>query len=156
MSLFTKQPEDILVVSRDDPHDPLSSFSRHGFFLDGKEWPSVEHYYQAKKFMDEEYQEAIRNTDHPKKARKLGRSRRQKIRSDWKKIRQAVMTRALYTKVQAHPEIGRMLLETGNRHITETTLFSYYWGIGRDGRGKNTYGKVLMGIRQKLREKSAG
>lgn len=153
MSLFPPHRDEILTVSRDDPLDPFSSFSRHGFFLEGKEWPSVEHYYQAKKFEDESYQEVIRSANHPKKARKLGRSRKYKIRSGWKALRQTVMTRGLYTKLQVHPEIAEKLLETGGQYITETTQFSYYWGVGRDGRGHNTYGKVLMGIRAKLREK---
>ncbi len=33
--------------SRSDVMNVLGTFSRHGFFLDEREWPSVEHYYQA-------------------------------------------------------------------------------------------------------------
>ena len=144
-----------MTVSRDDVNNPLSSFSRHGFVLDGKEWPSAEHYFQAMKFEDADYQEEIRSADHPKKARKLGRKKRRKIREDWGKVRTVMMTRALYTKFRTHPEVAELLLQSGDIHIQETTLYDYFWGTGRDGRGKNMYGQVLMNIRDKLKQEQA-
>ena len=29
-------------------------------------------------------------------------------------------------------------------------MYDYYWGVGRDGRGHNVFGKVLMAVRDKL------
>jgi predicted NAD-dependent protein-ADP-ribosyltransferase YbiA (DUF1768 family) len=34
----------------------------------------------------------------------------------------------------------------------ETTLYDYFWGLGRDQRGHNTYGAVLTDVREKLQE----
>ena len=153
-----KLPNNLHLVSREDVNDLLSSFSKHGFRLEDRDWPSVEHYFQAMKFEDTEYQEKIRLAEHPKKARKLGRTRRRKIRHDWSKVRTVMMTRGLYTKCKAHPEVAEALLNTGDIHIQEISLYDYFWGTGRDARGKNAYGQVLMNIRDKLRKemKSAG
>ena len=35
--------------------------------------------------------------------------------------------------------------------IVESSLYDHYWGCGRDQRGHNYYGKMLMDVRDKLR-----
>ncbi len=144
-----------IFLSRSDVNEPLSSFSRHGFHLDDADWPSVEHYFQAMKFEDPEYRERVRQSTHPKKARKLGRSRFQKLRRDWRKVRRVIMTRAVYIKCRTHPEVAERLLATGDARLVENNAYDYYWGCGRDRRGDNTYGQVLMDVRDKLREEAA-
>jgi hypothetical protein len=61
------------------------------------------------------------------------------------------MTRALYTQCHAYPDFAAALLATGDRPIVETAQYDYFWGVGRDQRGENHYGKVLMKLRDKLR-----
>jgi predicted NAD-dependent protein-ADP-ribosyltransferase YbiA (DUF1768 family) len=36
--------------------------------------------------------------------------------------------------------------------LVESSNYDYFWGCGRDRRGENMYGKVLMNVREKLRE----
>jgi ribA/ribD-fused uncharacterized protein len=62
------------------------------------------------------------------------------------------MTRGIYIKCRTHKEAADALLETGDQKIVESSQYDYYWGCGRDGRGHNTYGRVLMAVRDKLRE----
>ena len=38
----------------------LSNFSKHSIIVDGKMYPTTEHYYQSKKFEDPVYQEIVR------------------------------------------------------------------------------------------------
>lgn len=149
--IFTPSPQDAHRVSRVDVLDPLASFSRHGFDLDGEHWPSVEHYYQAMKFEDEALRKTIRAADHPEVAQKLARKYRRQIRRDWKRVRETIMTRAVYIKCRTHPEVADALLATGDEKILEISQYDYYWGCGRDGRGENTYGRVLMNVRDRLR-----
>ena len=137
-------------VARADVNHPLSAWSSFGFELDGVEWPSVEHYYQAMKFEQKALRESIRSTGHPEKAAKLAKANRKLVRKDWSQVRQVIMTRAVYTKCRTHQEIADLLLSTGDQLIVDSTMFDYYWGIGRDGRGYNTFGKVLMAVRDKL------
>jgi ribA/ribD-fused uncharacterized protein len=136
-------------------NEPLSSYSRHGFDLEGRFWPSVEHYFQGMKFVDPADQDKVRLANHPARARRLGRSRFRKLRKDWSKLRRVIMTRAVYTKCRTHPEVAARLLSTGDRRLVENSQYDYFWGCGRDRRGYNTYGLVLMDVRNKLREELA-
>ena len=147
-------PEE-LYLSRSDVNEPLSSYSRHGFHLDGHFWPSVEHYFQGMKFEDPADQDRVRLAQNPAKARRLGRSRFRTLRKNWSKLRRVIMTRAVYTKCRAHPEVAERLLSTGDAKLVESSQYDYFWGCGRDRRGHNTYGLVLMDVRDKLREELA-
>lgn len=154
--MFPDFPADAVFVSMTDALDPLAPFSRHGFVLEGLEWPSVEHYYQAMKFDDPSYREQIRGASHPAKAHKLGRKRRPRIRRDWDRVRETIMTRGTYMKCQTHEEVAEALLATGGRMLVEDSQYDYFWGIGRDGRGYNRYGKVLSRVRARLHEERGG
>jgi len=154
LGLFPQLDLDHIYFSRADVNEDFGSFSKHSFVLDDREWPSVEHYYQAMKFESEEEREKIRAADHPKKARKLGRSRLRKLRRDWREVKRVYMTRALYTKCKAWPEIAEKLLATGEKPLVENSQYDYYWGCGRDRRGDNNYGKILMNVREKLRSEA--
>lgn len=150
--LFPPQDENVVYTSMSDSEDPFSTFAEIGFELDGEKWPTVEHYFQAMKFEDVQQREKVRTAATPQAARKLGSARFKRIRADWQNIQQVVMTRALYTKCKTYPDVAEKLLDTGNLRIVERSLYDYFWGCGRDGRGTNTYGKILMNIRQKLKE----
>ncbi len=141
-----------LYVSLSDPLDPLSSYSKHGFELDGDTWPSVGHYYQAMKFESNELRKIIRDAGHPAEAEKLAAKNKKVVRKDWKKVRETYMTRGIYIKCRTHSDVADALLATGDQKIVETSQYDYYWGCGRDGRGHNTFGKVLMAVRDRLRE----
>lgn len=153
---FSKPAAEPLYVSRSDATHPLASHSKHGFELDGATWPSVEHYYQAMKFEDPILRDLIRQADHPKTAAELANKNKKALRSDWKKIRQVVMTRGTYIKCRTHAEVTEALLASGDKAIVEPSQFDYYWGCGRDGRGHNRYGKVLMAVRDRLRAEKLG
>jgi len=150
--IFAPTPQDEIRITRTDALDPLASYSRHGFDLDDEHWPSVEHYYQAMKFEDESIRTQIRDAGRPEAAQKLAKKHRRRIRSDWKRIRDTIMTRGVYIKCRTHPDAAEALLATGDEKILENSQYDYYWGCGRDGRGENAYGRVLMEVRSKLRD----
>ncbi|MBQ0758426.1 MAG: ribA/ribD-fused uncharacterized protein [Zhongshania sp.] len=147
-----KEEAKLLTLTRDDANHPLASYSKLAFELDGFEWPSVEHYYQAMKFDDAEYREQIRNAPHPAEAAKLGKSKKHSRRKDWKKNSVTYMTRATYIKCRTHTDVAQLLLDSGEIEIKNLSQYDYFWGSGRDMRGDNTFGKMLMGVRKKLRE----
>jgi len=152
--LFPEIDEDALFVCRSDSEELLGTYSPHSFTLDDKLWATIEHYFQAMKFetVSPDYFEKIRLCDSPKQARKLGRSRFKKIRPDWLKVKRVVMTRAVYTTCRAHPEVAQVLLGSGESKILENSQYDYYWGCGRDRLAENTYGKVLMDVRAKIKK----
>lgn len=154
--MILQRPQDDLVcVSRSDVDDPLASQSEHGFDLDGAHWPSVEHYYQGMKFEDADVRERIRTSPHPRDCVKVAKRYKKRGRKAWNALKRTVMTRGVYIKCRTHPEVAQVLLATGECRILETSQYDYYWGCGRDGRGDNVYGEILMEVRAKLLEVSA-
>lgn len=152
MSLFPNRQENALYFSMDDPEELMSRNSDHSFKLDEQQWASVEHYYQAMKFVNPAYQSKIKNSNSAEQAKKLGQNWFKKKRSDYKEVRTTLMTRAVYTKAKTHPEIAKKLIKTGELELVENSQFDYFWGCGRDHRGDNFYGKILMNVRNKLLE----
>jgi ribA/ribD-fused uncharacterized protein len=148
--MFSSEKKDPYYISRDDVNHPLASCSKLGFELDDAEWPSAEHYYQAMKFEAVELREAIRQADHPKKAKQLADTNKKQIRKDWPQVREVMMTRAIYIKCRTHESVAEALFATGDKKIIENSQYDYFWGCGRDGRGRNAYGRVLMAVREKL------
>jgi len=138
-------------VSMTNAEDPLATFSRHAIDLDGGHWPSLEHYVQAMRFEDTELREQVRSAHHPAEARQIARRHRRHTRGDWMQIEATVMTRGCWIKCLSHPEVAGALLATGERRIIETSQYDYHWGCGRDGRGHNAYGRILMAVRERLR-----
>lgn len=154
MGIFPEIDDNSIYLSRKDPEELLGSWSRYSFELEGDEWPSVEHYYQAMKFDNEQYREKIRQASSPAVARKMGRTRLKRIRRDWSNVKEVVMTRAVYIRARSYPELAQALLNTGEQTLVENSQYDYFWGCGRDRRGNNTYGKVLMNVRRKLRKEA--
>ena len=63
------------------------------------------------------------------------------------------MREAVRAKFQQHEDLRNTLLATGNAMIVEHTERDSYWGDGGDGSGKNMLGKILMEIREELRDR---
>ena len=130
----------------------LANYSSHGFELDGKYWPTVEHYYQAQKFDDEELKEKIRLAETPKLASAIGRDRNNKLRDNWEDVKRDIMLVGVLAKFRNHPDILQKLIDTGEEEIIENTDIDYYWGCGEKKTGRNEFGKILVKARTILRK----
>ena len=131
----------------------FSNFAPYPIRLNGSTWPTVEHYFQAQKFPDTEYEEAIRQARSPAKAKSMGRSRKYRLRKDWEQVKDGIMREAVLAKFTAYEDIRAILLGTGDAVIVENSPTDNYWGCGRNGHGKNKLGKILMSVRDELRDK---
>src|SRR5690606_6513975 len=92
----------IYFYSTIEAYSFLSNFSPHGFELDGRYWPTAEHYYQAQKFAGSGYAETIRRAATPHEAKELSLSPEQPVRPDWEQIKVDVMRRAVLAKFTTH------------------------------------------------------
>ena len=136
-----------------DEHGCFSNFAYSPLVLNGATWPSVEHYFQAQKFPDTDYEEAIRKAKSPAKAKGMGRTRRYRLRKDWERVKDGIMREAVLAKFTQHDELRAILLGTGDAVLMENSPTDTYWGIGAHGGGKNKLGRILMSVREELRAK---
>ncbi len=135
-----------------EAYGEFSNFAPYPVELDGQIWPTVEHYFQAQKFLDSEHQAAIRSEASPMKAAKMGRDRNRPLRTDWEAVKDDIMRAAVHAKFTQHPQLAQLLIETGNATIVEHTKNDAYWGDGGDGSGKNMLGQILMETRELLKK----
>jgi len=142
---------ELAKIERLDASQLLSSCSPHPIQLEDREWKTCEHYYCFKIVRSASVAEKIDAAATGREAYELANPWYRHKLSDWKKVRAVLMTRALYTKVQMYPEVKEALLATGDKKIVETSQYDHYWGLGRDGRGQNEFGKIWMNIRDRIR-----
>ncbi|XP_052490526.1 riboflavin biosynthesis protein PYRR, chloroplastic isoform X3 [Gossypium raimondii] len=154
-----------------DLYGAFSNFSPHPIQMPDEDgnyvtWFSVEHYYQANKFIGvsnplaQDCIDKIKSAKSPEEAARMGRltQRRQPhlVRSDWESVKIDVMYRALKCKFSIYPHLNSMLLSTAGSVLVEASPHDLFWGGGRDGEGLNYLGRLLMKLRSEfLGESSA-
>jgi ribA/ribD-fused uncharacterized protein len=128
----------------------LSNFWRSPIDFSGMTFVSTENAYQAAKVRTSEAnKKKAFQLINPSDAKKLGRSTH--IRPDWVYIRLAVML-SLQRKKFSNPNLRRLLLATGDAYIEETNSWhDTFWGVC-NGVGENNLGKIIMLVRDELRE----
>ena len=143
-------PDLVRFYRTSDDYGCFSNFAAYPIRLDGKRWPTTEHYFQAQKFLESEHREAIRQANSPMIAARMGRDRKKKLRRDWESVKVEVMRKAIRAKFTQHADLRATLLATGDAKIVEHTERDSYWGDGGDGSGKNMLGRILMEVRSEL------
>jgi ribA/ribD-fused uncharacterized protein len=144
-------PPVVKFYGRNDEYGCFSNFTHAPFRLSGQTWPTVEHYFQAQKFPDTEYADAIRQAKTPAKAKGMGRSRKYRLRRDWERVKDGIMREAVLAKFTQHADLRALLLGTGDAVLVENSPTDDYWGCGAHGGGRNKLGKILMSVREQLR-----
>lgn len=170
-------PREIRFYDKKDPYYEFSNFyDKAPFELDGVIWSTTEHYFQAQKFDNKEYRELIRKANTPNKAFILAQQKKKggyaaawtlnkedprtlnelidkykhlTIDKNWDTRRLVVMEKALMAKF-SQPKLKELLLNTKDAVIIEDSPRDSYWGIGKDGKGENQLGKLLMKVRANL------
>ncbi|MEW8438213.1 MAG: NADAR family protein [Candidatus Thiodiazotropha taylori] len=143
----------------------LSNFYPANFELDGLNWPTVEHYYQAQKSDNHDYRLLIMNANTPGKAKRIGDSRintplinksswfrqhPESLRDDWTRVKVLVMTAAINAKFTQNPWLGELLRDTQPCELIEDSPNDNFWGIGSSEHGHNQLGEILMAVRDNL------
>ena len=118
--------------------------------------PTVEHAFQASKATEESFFRKVMRAPTPGQSKRMGRSIH--LRSDWEKVKDDVMLRAVRLKFRI-PKLKTLLLETGDEPLVEgNSWHDDYWGNCQCGRercqkeGKNMLGTTLMQVRQEILE----
>lgn len=135
-----------------NPYGEFSNFSQFAFTVDGREYPTSEHYFQSKKFEGTEHEEQVAHAATGLKAAEMGRDRARPLRHDWESVKEDVMYQALRYKFKAHKELRDLLLSTGDAVLVEHSSNDKYWADGGDGTGLNRLGVLLEKLRNELRD----
>ena len=139
----------------ESPYGCFSNFAPYPVRLEGRTWPTSEHYFQAQKFAGTPREHEIRRARTPGQAARLGRDRRHRPRRDWERIKESVMYDVVLAKFEQHEAIRDILLATGDAEIIEHTANDDYWGDGGDGSGRNALGRILMRVRAELARRAS-
>jgi ribA/ribD-fused uncharacterized protein len=147
--------DEIWFYNRDEPYYEFTNFYPCSVPIDGKIWPTTEHYFQAQKFVGTPYLDKIRRLPSPRDAFQLSRdplvSRWR--RGDWESVKDNIMLKALRIKFSDSLKLRDKLRSTGEKRLVEHTSNDSYWGDGGNGTGQNKLGWLLMQVRSELKEK---
>ncbi|KAM0831925.1 hypothetical protein ACQ4PT_065207 [Festuca glaucescens] len=148
-----------------DTFGAFSNFSPHPLHMPDEQghcltWLTVEHYYQAHKFVGvdnpqaREFVQEIKKARSPEEAARIGRTRQREfpelVRADWESMKINVMYRALKCKFSSYPHLTEMLLSTAGSVLVESSPHDLFWGGGREGEGLNYLGRLLMQLRSEI------
>lgn len=153
LSMYGGTLEVIEFYSPSNAYGAFSNFSKHAVSLDGKTWPTSEHYFQAMKFEGTPVESIVRKAYSAGEAARIGRDRSNPLRKDWEAVKNNVMRKAVYAKFTQHDDLRKLLLSTGDKKLVEHTEKDSYWGDGGDGSGGNMLGLILMETRTRIRIK---
>ena len=129
----------------------LSNFWNAPVIYKGQSFTNSEAAYQAQKCANEADKEQFSEFNGGKAKRE---GRKVAIREDWEDIKLSEMQAIVRAKFSQNPELKEMLLATGDEHIEEANNWGdTIWGTV-DGVGENLLGRILMEVRDELREKS--
>ncbi|RVX07304.1 Riboflavin biosynthesis protein PYRR, chloroplastic [Vitis vinifera] len=125
-----------------DLYGAFSNFSPHPIQMpdengDYQTWSSVEHYYQAHKFVGvndpvpRDFVEDIKSAKSPEEAARMGRTIQRQhpdlVRSDWDAVKIDVMYRALKCKFSIYPHLNSMLVSTAGSVLVEASPHDLFW-----------------------------
>lgn len=133
--------------------DFLSNGFESTFMLDDMPWKTAEHYYQADVYFGTEYEKVIGCAATAQESRRLAKLPEGK---PYRKKRAAhpvyIMLRAVAAKfcLSGNWSLIEKLLNTKNEYLIASFDPHKYWGEGKDGKGKNHLGRILMAIRAVL------
>ena len=144
--------EKIKFYGKFEPYYEFTNFYYAPITVDGKKWRTSEHYFQAQKFVGTPYLEKIRKAFSAREAFQLSRDPKVSrwCRTDWERVKEDVMHKALYCKFTQHTDLRKKLLETADKELIEHTSNDSYWGDGGNGSGLNRLGMLLMNVRKEL------
>jgi ribA/ribD-fused uncharacterized protein len=140
---------DIQFNSKTSNYAWLSNFAPSQVCLDGVDYPTVEHAYQAAKTLDKQKRAWIQVQRLASHAKSAGRGLT--VRPGWEKIKPEVMRLLLEQKFRPGSPLADQLVATGTRRLVHYCPWGdRLWGVDRDGRGQNLLGELIMLIRVSL------
>lgn len=129
----------------------LSNFFECTVNYNGLVFSSAESAFQAQK-SESPYIQTMMSVFSPLESRRYGR--KVKLRRDWEDVKERIMSEIVYAKFIQHKDLADKLLATGDQELIEGNLWGdTYWGVDkRTGLGQNNLGKILMNVRNDIKQ----
>ena len=140
------------------PHDFLSNFYAADVELEGAEYPTIEHAFQAAKSLEYAERRAVKNAKTASEAKRMGR--KIKRRTDWFDVSLIIMETLVRQKFTRYPELKSKLLETGDAKLIEGNNWNdrFYGAVydttRNEWKGDNHLGEILMKVRADLKQEA--
>ena len=139
----------------------LSNFGAYPLEVNGIAIPTSEALYQACRFPAEpELQRLVISQPNPMAAKIEANKKADRTRADWFDINVRLMRWVLRVKLACNYEsFGHLLDSTGEMPIVEYSRRDRFWGARYEGSelvGVNALGRLLMELREQLREDERG
>ncbi len=132
-------------------HFFLSNFYEAPVTYNGLTYQNNEAAFQAQKCINPNDRKQF-TVLSPTEAKKLGRNI--PLRHDWEQIKIQVMKDIVEAKFSQNPDLAQKLLETEDAYLEEGNDWGdRIWGTV-NGIGANNLGRILMEIREKIKEKT--
>jgi N-glycosidase YbiA len=150
---------DIVIGKVNDDGGCWGNMAAYPIQHEGKRWLTSEALFQAMRFEDEEIRETIRSQKSPMSAKmKAKKNKSEMVVVPMSDQDLENMMLCLRLKVEQHPELREMLIETGDAYIVENctnrrTASGLFWGAALiDGywEGQNWLGVLWMELRAEL------
>lgn len=131
-----------------------NEFDGYPFFIGTREFPTRLHYYYAKFTMHKEDRERLLAMADCNKMREFFKTVEKKDEWESLSLRRRVMSQACEAQVSQNPNLKMQLKKTGD--YTSIIFLNFndgFFGVGKDGRGMNHLGQILMECRRLLTDK---
>ena len=129
----------------------LSNFYSCPVTWDGITYQNSEAAFQSAKVLDKNIRLTFANLN-PSDAKRKGRH--VVLRPDWEDVKYDIMYEIVLAKFSQNDTLKRKLLETHHQYLEEgNTWGDKVWGTVH-GLGENHLGKILMGVRNVLRDQT--
>jgi ribA/ribD-fused uncharacterized protein len=142
----------------------LSQWYEAPFVLNGRRYPTAEHYMMAQKallFGDATAFAKVMAAETPGEAKAVGREVRSFRKEQWQECAFAVVVTGNMAKFQQNSRLLKFLLATGEHILAEASPYDRIWGIGLQQddeqalqpahwNGLNQLGFALMEVRARL------
>ena len=149
---------DIIIGKVKEEGGCWGNMSPYPVEYNGKRWLTTEALFQALRFDDEDIQEQIRSEKSPMGAKMKAKKHKSKMVVEPMSDKDLENMRlCLRLKIEQHPKIRQMLIESGDAFIVENCTkrkrgSGLFWGAAFDSNwiGQNWLGKLWMELRSAI------
>jgi len=130
----------------------FDNFSAYSVKIWGHVFPTSEHAYQWKKYINvkPDLAEKIRTANSPSAVKKISDANKEHADPDFYSKKVSFMEEIIRMKVTQHEKAQKALQESEDKEIIENSPVDSFWGIGPDGDGENHLGKIWMRMRNEF------